>query len=98
MIDGVSVRRLPRCCPRHDDWRSIAAHLTREFTGLPALEVAREVARAREATELVALDPPDALFIGELIARHQLMIRTGRVSEVARLDPESHTARSRVDV
>ena len=32
----------------------------------------------------------EALAIGELIVRHQLLMRTGERVEVARLDPERH--------
>lgn len=91
-----SYGQLPRCCPRHDDWASLGAHLAADFAEVSPPEVGRELARAREATELVALEGDDALFIGELITRHQLMLRSGRLPEVARLDPESHSGRRRL--
>lgn len=37
----------------------------------------------------MGVEPSIALFDGELIARYQLMIRSGRLPEVARIDPES---------
>lgn len=96
MNDGNAANTpVPRCCPQHPDWTVMGHHLVREFPELAPFEVSRELTRAKEATDLVRLEPADALFVGELIARYQLMIRTGRLEEVARLDPESHPARRR---
>jgi len=81
---------LPRCCPHHPDWPTLSHHLTVEFPELDAGDIVREVHRAKEAVEHVNLEPSEALITGELIARHQLAMLSGRVTEVARLDPERH--------
>jgi hypothetical protein len=81
---------LPRCCPHHPDWPTLAQHLLDDFAEASIGDVVREVTRAKDAVARVGLDDVDALEAAELIARHQLMMLTGRVREVARLDPESH--------
>jgi hypothetical protein len=95
MADGLlnlsGTEQLPRCCERHPDWPTLAQHLLEEFTDVPINVLVREVARAREAADSAGLTDPDALHVGELIARHQLMLLSGRTSEIARLDPERHT-------
>jgi hypothetical protein len=85
--------RLPRCCAEHGDWQILLTHLTDEFTELSSTDVLRELARARQAVRMVTLEPADALQVAELIARHQLMMAAGRISDVARLDPEMHRRR-----
>jgi hypothetical protein len=85
--------RLPRCCPAHDDWETLFAHLSRDFVELKDTDVLRELARARQAVRIVTLDARDALHVAELIARHQLMMTSGRIGDVARLDPEVHRKR-----
>ena len=57
---------------------------------MPLGDLVREVARAKEAVERVDLPDDEALEIGELIARHQLMLRAGHLPDAARLDPEKH--------
>lgn len=84
----------PRCCPRHIDWVTLAAHLVVDFSELTAQEVLQEVWMAKEAAERVDLSmADDALLIAELIARHRLALRSGRIADVARLDPEQHSRR-----
>src|SRR5438270_10933182 len=85
-----AAERLPRCCAQHPDWATLSQHLVDEFPELAIGDVVREVGRAKAAVEHVGLDLADALTIGELIVRHQLLLLSGRVSEVARLDPERH--------
>lgn len=82
--------RLPRCCPTHPDWATLSQHLLDEFSEIAIGDIVREVRRAKDAVEQVSLDPADALLTGELIARHQLSMLCGRLTEVARLDPERH--------
>jgi len=82
--------RLPRCCTRHPDWPTLSQHLVDEFPELAPADIVREVGRAKEAVEHVRLDLTEALAVGELIARHQLLMLSGRVTEAARLDPERH--------
>lgn len=57
-------------------------------------DLVREVSSTKEAVAHVGMDPDAALEVGELIVRHQLMMRSGRVAEVARLDPERHSQRT----
>jgi len=81
---------LPRCCPTHPDWPTLSQHLVDSFPEVPVSYVVREVRRAQDAVDHVSLDSAEALEIGELIVRHQLMMRAGQLPEVARLDPERH--------
>ena len=82
--------RLPRCCPTHQEWETLFTHLSEDFVELKDTDVLRELARARQAVRIVSLEPADALQVAELIARHQLMLTSGRIGDVARLDPEVH--------
>jgi hypothetical protein len=84
---------LPRCCTAHPDWETLLDHLTTEFADVPQTDVLRELARARQAVRIVTLEPQDALHVAELIARHQLMMTSGQIGDVARLDPEVHHKR-----
>jgi hypothetical protein len=93
MSSEVEQGPLPRCCPAHPDWETLLAHLTQEFSELASVEVLRELARARQAVQIVTLAPAEALQVAELIARHQLMLMAGRIGDVARLDPEIHRRR-----
>ena len=81
---------LPRCCDSHSDWPTLTQHLIDDFSGIAIGDVVREVARAKDAVDQVALDDDESLQIGELIVRHQLMMRAGQTREAARLDPERH--------
>jgi len=81
---------LPRCCPSHPDWATLSQHLVDEFPGIPIGDLVREVRRAKDAVERVDLPDDEALEIGELIVRHQLMLRAGHLPDAARLDPERH--------
>jgi hypothetical protein len=90
MRTNPELAPLPRCCGTHRDWETLLSHLTDDFDELPANDVLRELARARQAVRIVTLDSGDALQVAELIARHQLMLSTGRIGDVARLDPEVH--------
>jgi hypothetical protein len=85
---------LPRCCPSHADWATLSQHLLLEFPDVAIEGVVREVRHAKEAVDRVSLRGEEAVQIGELIARQQLLMRSGRVAEVARLDPERHTQRT----
>src|SRR4051794_11954368 len=87
----MDVPPLPRCCPRHADWLTLGDHLVLDFTDVSAGEVLEELGVAQQAVDRVRLaDDDGALLIAELIARHRLMIKTGRLPDVARLDPERH--------
>jgi hypothetical protein len=88
---------MPRCCSTHPDWETLLSHLTRDFSELASVDVLRELARARQAVRIVTLDNADALHVAELIARNQLMMTSGRIADVARLDPEVHRKREDAD-
>jgi hypothetical protein len=81
---------LPRCCEQHTDWRTLAEHLVADFSDLPMGDVVRELSRAKEAVESFGLDELDQIGVAELMARHQLMMLTGSMPDIARLDPERH--------
>lgn len=83
-------RAVPRCCDTHRDWPTLAQHLVDDFPDVAIQDVVRELRRAKEAADKVALPAAEALEVGELIARQQLMLLTGRLDDIARLDPERH--------
>jgi len=82
--------RLQRCCDIHDDWRTLAEHLIEGFPSVAAGDVLRELARARDAVVAFSLDTSDQFGVAELMTRHQLMLLSGEVRDIARLDPERH--------
>lgn len=82
-----------RCCPSHADWTTLAQHLIDEFPELAIDDVVRELQIARDAAESTGLSDTDSLETAELITRHQLHLLSGRVADVARLDPEQHERR-----
>jgi hypothetical protein len=86
----ATAEPMTRCCAVHTDWAELAQHLLSEFAEATMATVVRELRRAKTAVEEVGLEDADALAVGELIARHQLMLLTGRVDDAARLDPERH--------
>ena len=90
MVEQASGERLPRCCERHPDWRTLSEHLVEDFPDLALRDIVHELRRAKQAVDNVGLAEAEALVTGELIARHQLMLRSGQATEVARLDPERH--------
>lgn len=88
-VPAVSVATV-RCCPSHDDWAVLHAHLAREFHDLQADHVFRELLRARDATDWMGLEVAEALEAAVMATRHQLRLRTGRLVDIARLDTERH--------
>jgi hypothetical protein len=84
---------MARCCAAHPDWETLLSHLTEDFSEISSVDVLRELARARQAVRIVTLEPADSLHVAELIARNQLMLASGRIGDVARLDPEVHRKR-----
>lgn len=78
------------CCPRHADWPTLAQHLLDEYPDATITDIVREVRRARDAVENLGMDNAEAIGVGEAITRNQLSLLTGRVVDVARLDPERH--------
>jgi len=89
-ISVGSAAPLPRCCPSHPDWATLSGHLVEEFPEVGLRELVRELRKAKDAVDSVSLPEDEALAVGELIARHQLMVLAGRMDDVARLDPERH--------
>ena len=81
---------LPRCCPGHTDWATLTQHLVDDFPELTISDIVREVSRAKDAIAAAALGDSDGIETAELIARHQLMLLAGHLTEMARLDPERH--------
>src|SRR3954447_9190238 len=82
--------KLERCCDAHDDWRVLAEHLVEAFPAVAAGDVLRELARARDAVVAFSLDDSSQFGVAELMSRHQLMLLSGEVRDIARLDPERH--------
>lgn len=93
-MSSTDVDPLPRCCDGHGDWRTLAAHLVADFSELDAGDVVREIGRAKGAVESFELDLRDQIGVAELMARHQLMLLSGRLVDSARLDPERHMRES----
>ena len=90
MTTSSTDLKLQRCCERHDDWRLLAEHLVDGFPGLAAGDVLRELTRARDAVMAFSLDDADQFGVAELMTRHQLLMLSGEVRDIARLDPERH--------
>jgi hypothetical protein len=85
-----STPTLTRCCQRHEDWATLAQHLADDFSDVTLNDIVRAVGAAHRAVLDVGLAGDDALEVGELIARQQLALLTGRLPDIARLDPERH--------
>lgn len=79
----------------HHDWTTLSEHLAADFPEIQIGVVVREVRAAKIAAESVALPDDDALNVGELIVRYQLMLLSGRAVDGARLKPEHHHRRAR---
>jgi len=82
--------KLQRCCDTHEDWRTLAEHLVEAFPAVAAGDVLRELARSRDAVIAFSLEEREQLGVAELMTRHQLMLLSGEVRDIARLDPERH--------
>ncbi|HMC72379.1 MAG TPA: hypothetical protein VKJ07_24710 [Mycobacteriales bacterium] len=81
---------MQRCCNTHEDWRTLAEHLVEAFPAVAAGDVLRELARSRDAVIAFSLEEREQLGVAELMTRHQLMLLSGEVRDIARLDPERH--------
>jgi hypothetical protein len=90
---SVQLEKLPRCCPRHDDWVTLGEHLAADFVGVAVGDLLHDLIDARVTTERLGLDQGEALDIAELMVRHKLMLATGQLPDVARLDPQNHSRR-----
>jgi hypothetical protein len=87
-----SIKRLPRCCSEHGDWQTLADHICRDFPTVESEQVLRSLIEAQHVTRRFNLEAADALDVGELMVRHRLMLTAGLLSDVARTDPQTHTA------
>lgn len=86
-LDPAPMRR---CCADHGDWSTLTEHLLADFSDLTDDQVVAQVLRARSAVQAFGLSVEEELQMGEVLARHQLMLLTGEVPDAARLDPEVH--------
>jgi hypothetical protein len=89
-LDHATAVLGQRCCARHSDWPTLAQHLLDEFPEATITDIVREVRRARDAVEAHGVDDHEAVDVGEAIVRNQLSLLTGRIVDIARLDPERH--------
>ena len=67
---------IPRCCPDHLDWATLARHLCADFATLPDRVIIDELTRAKDAGEMFRLDLPDALDCAEMIVRQRVISAT----------------------
>ena len=70
------------------EWPALAEQLLQEFPDATISDVVRELRHARDGVEQLAVAPEEAVDLAAAVARNQLSILTGRVIDVARLDPE----------
>lgn len=96
----ASVRKTPSAAPDvvipelgDGNWSAICEQLITAFPQVPVGEVILEVARARSGVSLFGLEEPEQLTAVEAMARHGLMLATGQLEDVARLDPQRHGRR-----
>lgn len=89
-MTSAEVDPLDRCCGHHDDWSTLSEHLARGFPEVDSGDVVVQLGRAKSAVEHFGLSQADQIEVAELITRQQLMIISGRTTDVARLDPEQH--------
>jgi hypothetical protein len=84
---------MPRCCAHHDDWTVLGDHLCSDFPTVAAGDIVRMLADAQRITEHFKLEREDAIEVGELICRHQLLVATGEIVDSAHVDPQVHRQR-----
>ena len=68
---------LPRCCPVHRDWRTLARHLIADLHHVPSRAVVAELQQARHAATFFRLELADALDCAELIVRYRVGVVSG---------------------
>lgn len=78
---------IPRCCPAHRDWVSLAQHLLADFSDVPPRAIIDELAQAKNASEFFHLEHADALDCAELIVRHRVLIATCRMPSTTSTAP-----------
>ncbi|HWB67574.1 MAG TPA: hypothetical protein VG708_12190 [Mycobacteriales bacterium] len=86
---------IPRCCASHSDWAQLSEHLVADFTNAHAGDVLAELSRARQALDFVGLPASEQLEVAELMTRHEMLVRAGKISAAVRLDPELHPRRAK---
>lgn len=69
---------IPRCCPAHLDWRTLARHLFADFADVPIQEVFEALRQAKHAGEYFELSAADALYCAEVMVRYRVLVDTGR--------------------
>jgi len=74
---------IPRCCPAHHDWRTLARHLFADFADVPTQEIFEELRHAKHAGEFFDLSAADALDCAELMVRYRVLIANGRMTTSA---------------
>jgi hypothetical protein len=89
-MTAVDATPMRRCCVGHDDWSTLTEHLLVDFSDLSDDQVVAQLLRARSAVQSFGLSIEEELHMGEVLARHQLMLLTGEIPDAARLDPEVH--------
>lgn len=70
---------IPRCCPTHRDWPSLARHLLADLSDVPNGAIIDALLQARRAGELFQLEDADAIDCAELIVRHRVLLATGQL-------------------
>ncbi|HVT21296.1 MAG TPA: hypothetical protein VHE57_07915 [Mycobacteriales bacterium] len=84
------IGKLPRCCPKHDDWPTLVEHLRRDFPGIEEEQLLRSVLEAQRVTDSFDVHDDEALEVAELMVRYRLLLSTGEIPDVARTDPQTH--------
>jgi hypothetical protein len=69
---------IPRCCPAHLDWRTLARHLFADFADVPIQEIFEALRQAKHAGEYFELSAADALYCAEVMVRYRVLVDTGR--------------------
>jgi hypothetical protein len=79
----------PRCCPAHRDWPTLTEHLVQSFPEIAINDIVHEVCAARDTTASAGLDDSEAMYVGELVARHRLVLLAPHRADAAGQDPQS---------
>jgi hypothetical protein len=94
-MTAIDSERIARCCDRHADWQTLTEHLVVAFPDAPADDIVRELVRAKEAIDVFGVPEEDRLGVTEVMVWHRLAMLTGRIPDIARLDPERHDRSTR---
>jgi hypothetical protein len=85
LVSSISSKQhirtpIPRCCPAHLDWRTLAGHLFADFSDVPTQALLEELRRARYAGEFFDLSAADTLDCAELMVRYRVLIANGQIT------------------